>query len=99
MISRVELVRVCDRYAKRHNCTYDIQFSKTTNSIYIHFWLEQGKHKIPVRISDHPQYNTHISTIKHSPIKLERILKRKFKAYSIFRTKSLIDKINKGVLH
>ena len=99
MISRVELVQKCDRYAKRHNCTYDIQNSLTTNSVYIHFRFIEDNHKISIRLSDHPQFKTRISTVKHNAVSVDRILKRKFKAYSIFKTKSLINKINKGVLH
>lgn len=80
-----EVIRkICDRYSKKYNCTYKIQHSKTTPSVYIKFYFGDNE-RVSIRISNHRKYNCGISSVKPSVKKLENILKKKLNRHSSYR--------------
>ncbi|MDD4211766.1 MAG: hypothetical protein PHC46_05270 [Clostridia bacterium] len=75
---------VCDKYSKKYDCTYNVKQSNTTDSIYIRFYFKDDK-RFSIRISNHRKYNSKISSVKPTKDRLERILRKKFIKYEIYK--------------
>ena len=82
--------QICNKYSQKYNCTYQIRNSKTTSSVYIKFYFENGKH-LSVRLANHRQYGSKISSVKPTADKLENLLKNKFKKYGIYKVLSFLE--------
>lgn len=90
---------LCDKYAKKCHCIYEIEKSKTTNSIYIRFYLSKQGNKFTIRISDHVANRRRYrgasinSFTKKTLIRLEDMIKGKLRKHMQIRVHQILKEI------